>query len=78
MWRLFVCSFRPFEIARVLVCFDHITRLIVNTNRSIMLAVKKLAPAIRLCGESRFLLSRAAGLYETVYEMISPPDVFGV
>ena len=27
--------------------------------------------------ESRFLLSHAAGLYETVYEMISPPEVFG-
>ena len=24
-----------------------------------------------------FLLSHAAGLYETVYEMISPPEVFG-
>jgi len=31
----------------------------------------------RPCAESRFLLSRAARLHETVYEMISPADVFG-
>ena len=31
----------------------------------------------RPCAESRFLLSRVARLYETVYEMISPADVFG-
>ena len=30
----------------------------------------------RLC-EEPFLLSRAARLYETVYKMISPADVFG-
>ncbi len=37
------------------------------------------APGVELSlvrGE-RFLLSRAARLYETVYEMISPSDVFG-
>ena len=68
-----------FELDRVFVRFNHITRLIVNTNHNIMVSGKKLASAIPPVCEERFLLSRAAGLYETVYEMISPPpDVFGV
>jgi hypothetical protein len=71
-------ALRFFELARVFVRINHITRLIVNTNHRIMWAVKKLASAIRLCAESRFLLSRAAGLYEPVYEMTSAPEVFGV
>ena len=69
---------RFFEIARVFVQSNHITRLIVNTNHNIMVSGKKLASAIPPVCEERFLLSRAAGLYETVYEMISVPEVFGV
>jgi len=32
-----------FEIARVLLCFDHVARLIVNANHSVMSAAKKLS-----------------------------------
>ena len=35
-----------------------------------MKKVKKHGIGIRLCAESRFLLNRAARLYETVYRMI--------